>query len=169
MKVLAVFLVAVFTSGQVFAERREAFVVKGTLGLYTSGQDCDEIGPYYYFPAELVHERYNDRLYEGLVSKLTVVLGDEHTKVLSDFRSYGRDVLSPVQGSEEVIGEVRAIYDSLHGQTVRYDTDGKGAGDEVRFTYMSDDQELPSKLIVAGSRASRARDCVIEWLGEFMF
>lgn len=168
MKVLLVLLVALFTSGQVFAEHREAFVMQGKLGLYTSGQDCDEIGYYYYFPAELVHKRYGD-FSKGLVSKLTVVLGDEHTKVLSDFRSYGKDVLSPAHGSEEVIGEVRAIYDDLHGQTVRYDTDGKGAGDEVRFTYVSDDAELPSKLIVSGSRTSRARDCVIEWLGEFMF
>lgn len=157
----------------VFATPVLAQTMRGTLALATSGQDCDEIGDLkaglsHIFRAELVHKKVDDNLIVSpYVTKLIVTLGDEHTKVLADFRTDARvgDVVLPGHG-EEIIGEVNAIY--FGSKSVRYDTDEKGAGDEVRFTYVLDIDNFPViKAIVSGSRASRARDCVISWIGKF--
>lgn len=43
MRVVLVLLVALFTASQVFARSQKPFVMKGKLGLYTSGQDCGKV------------------------------------------------------------------------------------------------------------------------------
>lgn len=150
-----------------FLAQQTAFAqtMKGVLGLSTSGQDCGRIGKFHLYRAELVHKRVDDDLIVSPhVTKLTLELENDRTKVLADFQTDLEDV-RPGSGGEEIIGEVTAIFSPLLAASVRYDTDGKGAGDEVRFTLVLDDS--PSKVIVAGSRASRTRDCVISWIGKF--
>lgn len=166
MRVLLVFLVALFTGSQVFARIQKPFVMKGTLGLYTSGQDCGKvlIDGVVRYPAEFVQARVDDAaIPTGFAYKLTVELANERKELLAAFRTDAPDVLP--YGGGEAIGEVRASYSPIIASTVRYDTDGKGAGDEVRFASVFDD--FPFKVIVSGSRTSRGRDCVIEWIGEF--
>lgn len=165
-----VFLGVFFVQQAVFAK-----TTQGTLTLATSGQDCDEVGDLraglsHIFRAELVRKKVDDNLFVSpYVTKLTVVLGDGHTKVLADFRTDARmgDVVLPRHG-EEIIGEVTAVYSPVRAESVRYDTDGTGVGDEVRFTYFLDIDNFPDiKAIVSGSISSRARDCVISWIGKF--
>ena len=161
VRVAFVFWVGVFAVEHALATQALAIRAGGEISISTSGQNCGEIVSGRQL-VTLVQKKEGEGTFAPLAYKLTLQLGDGDTATLSSFRTDGEDVL-PASGGEEVIGEVRSVDSSILAVTVRYDTDGKGKGDEVWFTSVLDD--YPSKVVVSGSSVGRERNCVVSWFG----